>query len=197
MGDRTSASTCVRRDASSATATSTACMDGLPGRDRAARALHAAGGDRVADRRGRRAANDPPGRGSPHDAVQETDPPFRTRIGEWFFDGTHWTLRPKTVYAAAGWVPWLVGQESSASVYVAATALRDMALREQSPPYPWYAILGNLPFGTVDVHVRDDRNLSIMRAYLLRRVGRSVRGFPLVFVQPDSWDESSDIRTPL
>ncbi len=145
MGDRTSASTCVRRDASSATATSTACMDGLPG----------------------------------------------------LFDGTHWTLRPKTVYAAAGWVPWLVGQESSASVYVAATALRDMALREQSPPYPWYAILGNLPFGTVDVHVRDDRNLSIMRAYLLRRVGRSVRGFPLVFVQPDSWDESSDIRTPL
>ena len=129
--------------------------------------------------------------------LQETDPPFRTRIGEWFFDGTHWTLRPKTVYAAAGWVPWLVGQESSASVYVAATALRDMALREQSPPYPWYAILGNLPFGTVDVHVRDDRNLSIMRAYLLRRVGRSVRGFPLVFVQPDSWDESSDIRTPL
>jgi len=35
-------------------------------------------------------------------SLQEGDPPFRARYGEWHFDGTHWTLLPRTVFTSAG-----------------------------------------------------------------------------------------------
>jgi|SRR5208282_5460819 len=34
--------------------------------------------------------------------LQQTEPPFRTHVGRWHFDGTHWSLR-QPASAATGW----------------------------------------------------------------------------------------------
>jgi hypothetical protein len=69
--------------------------------------------------------------------LQETDPPFRTRIGEWFFDGTHWTLRPKTVFAAAGWAPRAMAGTSYGTGQLVGSFCGDaMGNRWCAQPYP-------------------------------------------------------------
>lgn len=114
-------------------------------------------------------------------SLQETDPPFRSRFGDWHFDGTHWTLAAP--HAASGAAFLSPRGTLKRPTDFAADALRDLLTLEQLQLHGWRAVSGSNSRGDVEVFVDDEPAAAFVAEYLRRRVGPSIHGFPIVVVQ--------------